>query len=495
MLKRRAIKRSLAEWARHKGFEPAPHHLLIINSIEQFLDSDEQVLLLFAPPGSAKSTYVSILLPSWYLANHPTASVLFATHNEDFAKRWGRRVRADITNEGKILGLELSVENQAADRWGLVNGGEYYGVGAGTGISGIRADIGIGDDFFGSRDDAYSPAIRQTRWEWYISDFSARCKPGAKRILISTRWHEDDVVGRILKQIEKGIVRGRVINIRAEAEDDDPLGRKPGELLWDDPQGYNYGQFLRDRKLEESPMMWSALYQQHPSPEKGDYFKSEWLIPYETRPSNDTMQIYGASDYATKTDAGDYTVHIVVGLDPDNRMYLLDLWRGQAAPDVWIDVLCDLVLRWKPIEWGEESGQIASGVGPFIKRRQIERDAYVYRRQFPQKYDKGVRAQSIRGRMALSGLYVPANAPWFPAFRTELMHFPGPGQHDDQADALGLVGQLLDHMSQGTLPKDKPAQKPTELIFTALPDGKLVANMSIFDVVMAKQKKREALRL
>src|SRR5262245_16893726 len=90
LIKRRRVRLSLTEWARHKGFEPAKHHLLIINEIEAFLSSDDEVLLLFAPPGSAKSTYVSILLPSWYLANHPTKSILAATHSVEFAERWGR---------------------------------------------------------------------------------------------------------------------------------------------------------------------------------------------------------------------------------------------------------------------------------------------------------------------------------------------------------------------------------------------------------------------
>ena len=96
LLKRRSTRRSFAEWAKHKGFEPAKHHLLIIREIESILESEDEVLLLFAPPGSAKSTYVSVLLPSWYLANNPTHSILAATHNVEFAERWGRRIRNDI---------------------------------------------------------------------------------------------------------------------------------------------------------------------------------------------------------------------------------------------------------------------------------------------------------------------------------------------------------------------------------------------------------------
>src|SRR3954452_11610556 len=362
VMTRRAIRRSLIEWGRYKGFEAAPHHRLICQQIESFLSSDDEVLLLFAPPGSAKSTWLSILFPSYYLARFPRNSILAATHSVEFAQRWGRRVRNDIVLESPVLGVELASDSQASDRWALKSGGEYYGVGAGSAISVLRADLGLGDDFFGSREDAYSEAVRQKRWEWYIDDFSARLKPNAKRILMNTRWHEEDVAGRVLDQVQRGIVRGRVISIPAIAEADDVLGRKPGEYLWDDPKGYNYGAFLRARQREASPMMWSALYQQRPAPEEGDYFKAEWLKSYVTVPPRDTLAIYGASDYAVTADGGDYTAHIVVGIDPDGHMYVLDLWRKQASSDEWIEAFCSLVKDWKPREWAEEQGQIRSGV-------------------------------------------------------------------------------------------------------------------------------------
>ena len=459
LLKRRGIRNSLSEWARYRGFDPAPHHQLFIREIEAFLESNDEVLLLFAPPGSAKSTYVSVLLPSWYLANHPTHSILAATHNVEFAERWGRRVRNDIAVDSKVLGISLSEDSKAAARWSLTAGGEYYGVGAGVGISGFRANLGVGDDLFGSREDAYSETVRQKRWDWYVDDFSARLKPGAKRILMNTRWHEEDVAGRVLAQIERNEIKGRVISIPAIAETNDALGREPGEYLWDDPDGYNYGAFLRARQKETSPMMWAALYQQRPAPEEGDYFKAEWLKPCEALPPKETLRVYGGSDYAVTADGGDYTVHAVVGLDPDSRMYLLDVWRKQASTDAWIEAFCDLVLEWKPITWAEEKTQITSGVGPYIDRRQRERKAFVYREQFPTRGDKAVRAQSIRGRMALQGLYVPTNASWYPDFRSELLGFPA-GKHDDQVDALGLIGQLLDQMVAGQAPKKPVPPKP-----------------------------------
>jgi predicted phage terminase large subunit-like protein len=293
----------------------------------------------------------------------------------------------------------------------------------------------------------------------------------------------------VLGQIEQGIVRGHVVVIPAKAEANDLLGRAPGEYLWDDPKGYNYGQFLRARERETSPMMWSALYQQRPAPEEGDYFKAEWLREYQKLPPHETLHFYGASDYAVTADGGDYTVHIVVAVDPQSCMYVVDLWRQQASSDIWVETLCDLVLKWKPLEWAEETGQIKSGVGPFLERRLRDREARVYRRQFPTRGDKAVRAQSIRGRMAMDGLYLPAGAPWIAEFRRELLTFDA-GVHDDIVDSLGLIGQLLDHVRPGQVPEQKKPIPKTPT-YTALPDGRIVADMTVFEIVEAKRKQKE----
>jgi predicted phage terminase large subunit-like protein len=442
------------------GFEPAKHHLLIIDELEKVSRGETDNLLIFAPPGSAKSTYVTQLFIAWYLANHPDHKVLFATHSVEFAERWGRRIRNDLQDNALVLGVEPDQTNQAAARWALKSGGELYGVGAGVGISGFRADLGLIDDPFGSREDAWSETVREKRWEWYTSDFSARLKPNARRVIMHTRWHEEDIAGRVLQQVDRGIVNARVISIPAIAVDGDVLGRKPGEYLWDDPSGYDYGKYLRQRQREESPMMWSALYQQSPAPEDGDFFKSDWLKDYTpARPAPDlsTLQVYGASDYAVTQDGGDWTVHGVLGIDPAGDMHLLDLWRQQTTPDKWIDTFCDMVRRYKPLEWAEETGQIKSGVGPFRDKRMQERDAYVTCTAFPTRGDKAVRATSMRGRMSQRGLYVDHNAPWFAEFRRELLSFPA-GKHDDQVDMIGLLGQLLDNMVDGVLPK--PKQQP-----------------------------------
>jgi predicted phage terminase large subunit-like protein len=429
---------------------PAAHHRLIIEALEAVARGDCDRLGIFLPPGSAKSTYASILFPPWFLAQKPDACLIGASHTQELAEKWGRRVRNIIAAQSNVLGVAISDDNSAAGRWETTSGGEYLASGIGGGISGRRADLAIIDDPLRSREDADSQKVRDKQWDWWRFDLQPRLKPGAAVVLISTRWHCDDLAGRIFE--EEGD-RWRVIKLPMEATSaDDPLGRKLGEPLW--PEWFN-DQMRVDAKRD--PRVWSALYQQEPVPDTGDYFKSEWLLPVDNLPPRESLRVYGGSDYAVTSDGGDYTVHAVLGLDPDGNPWLLDLWRQQAASDEWVLSFCDLVKKWKPMSWAEEQGQIKSGVGPFLEREMRQRQAYVAREQFPTKGDKAVRAQSFRGLIATRGLRIPAKALWRADFETELLRFPA-GVHDDQVDALGLIGQLLDNMLSGVKPQT-PEQK------------------------------------
>jgi predicted phage terminase large subunit-like protein len=307
------------------------------------------------------------------------------------------------------------------------------------------------DDPLRSREDADSETNRDKQWEWWKFDLRTRLKPGAGVVLIQTRWHEDDLAGRILNEEAK---EWEIVSLPMEALPNDPLGRAVGEPLW--PEWYTddmRATAKRDARL------WSALYQQQPTPDTGDYFRAEWFRSVDRLPPLSTMRVYGGSDYAVTSNGGDYTVHAVIGVDPDNRIYLIDLWRKQSASDEWVDAFCDLAVKYRPLAWAEESGQIKSGVGTWLERRMRERQAYVFLEQFPTRGDKAVRAQSIRGRMALDGIYIAKDAPWRADLISECLRFPA-GVHDDQVDALGLVGQLLDKMVSGTRPN--PAKEQAE---------------------------------
>jgi len=461
---RDGIRQSLAAWAEYRGFKPARHHRYIIEQLEPFLsgETDDEIILLHAPPGSAKSTYFSVLAPEAYLARHPSNLILAATHSGDFVNRWGKRVRNDVIMHARALGVDLRPGSGAADNWGLVQGGEYYGASPSGGVSGVRCDFGLADDLFGSRADAMSPTVRQSRWEWYLSDFSGRLRPGAFRALMNTRWHMADVAGHIIEQIDAGIIKGRVINLRARAEADDPLERKIGQYLWDD-DGYGYPKFLQQREKELDPQTWEALYQQRPVAESGDYFRAAWLKTFkrESLPPRKEMVVDGGSDFAVTNNGGEYTVHIVVGLDADGRMYVVDLWRGQTDSNTWIDHMCSLIKKWSPMGWAVEKGQINSAIGPFMRSRMQARQAFVAIEEFPTRGDKAIRAQSIRGRIANRSLYIPEYETWHKPLMVELLTFDK-GVTDDQVDALGLVGQLLDRMIIGERAHKEPQRDPRD---------------------------------
>jgi predicted phage terminase large subunit-like protein len=454
-LARKQIRQSLQRWCEHNGYKPARHHRLIIEKLEAVARGDIIRLALFMPPGSAKSTYTSVLFPPWLLAQDNKAMILAASHTTELAERWGRRVRNIIADNGLTLGIKLSDDNQAVNRWSLNSGGEYYAAGANVGIAGFRALYGLIDDPIRSRQDADSVLVRDRLWDWYLNDFRPRLVPGARQVLIQTRWHEDDLAGRVLNHEP-----WEIVSLPALAKVDDALSRSLDEPLWCDDD-YGYGAQLLGLRDTTPPRIWSALYQQAPAPDEGDFFKEEWLKPRDIIPHHSTLRVYGASDYAVTVDGGDYTVHVVVGIDHLNNMYLLDIWRRQAAADVWVDGFCDLCQKYHPLEWAEEPGQIKSGVGPFLEKRMRSRRIYVNRRSFTSRGDKAVRARSIQGRMALDGLYYPKNANWVSDFLAELLSFPA-AKHDDQVDALGLVGQLLDIMVVARLKKNAIPQLPDD---------------------------------
>ena len=153
-------------------------------------------------------------------------------------------------------------------------------------------------------------------------------------------------------------------------------------------------------------------------------------------------------------------MHGVVGIDSMERMWVVDLWRKQTSSDKWIPPLLDMMQKYKPIRWAEESGQIDKAVGPFLLREQMRRKIYTQRVQFTSSRDKYSRAISIQGRIAMRGLWIPYAAPWAATLISELLKFPA-GAYDDIVDFLSLIGRMIAGLEAGT-DTDTPDQPLAE---------------------------------
>lgn len=484
----RLISYAALQWP---GYRDAAHHRLIARHLEAVERGEIKRLMITMPPRHGKSMLASEYFPAWYLGRNPDHYVIAATYAQELADDFGRKVRNQINDEVfRSVFPRVSIKNDSTsakrfhvtsapdDSFSLQQNGAYFAVGVGGPLTGRGAHLLLIDDPVKNREEAESEVMRQKAKDWYTSTAYTRLMPGGRIVIIQTRWHEDDLSGWLQAEHEhEGWVKL-----------DLPAINEQGEALWSEQ--YDIEALEKIRKAVGT-RDWSALYQQRPTPEDGDYFLGEWLHEYDELPPLNTMRIYGASDYAVTKDGGDYTVHIVIGVDPVGRLWLLDLWRKQARSDVWVEAWCDLVIKWKPSQWGEESGQINSGVGPFLAKRARQRKAYTWRRQFASKHDKAIRARSVQGRMSMDGLMVPRHAPWLADFKHELMTFPA-GKHDDQVDALSLFGQLLELVSDGNEEKDEKP-KPQDLEYIAKPGGVIMGNMSVKDAIdaMIKRKRGE----
>jgi predicted phage terminase large subunit-like protein len=438
LLKRRAARKSFQSFIEYLqlGIIPAAHHKLLIEHLEALERGDIPKLMVWMPPGSAKSTYASVLFPPWYMGRNEKAPVLGVSNTTELAERFSRRAR-NLTASPlyrNVFGFGCSEDTQAAGSWENERGGEFFAAGIGSAIAGRRAKLGLIDDPIKSREEADAERTRQKHWDWYLNDFLPRLLPNASQCIIQTRWREDDLSGRIL---EREAAAWTVIKLPMLAVEPDPLHRAQGERLWPD-------WFTQDMvdTAKKDVRAWNALYQQDPAPDDGEYFKREMFQVYTQAPQ--AMHLYGASDYAVTEGGGDFTEHGIFGLDYNGDVYLLDWWRGQTQSDVWIERQCDLIGRYSPLIWFGEGGPIRKAIEPFLKRRMQERNVPCRLEWMPSIGDKVVRARSFQARAAMGNVFIPAHAPWLPDLMSQLMRFPA-GKYDDGVDVCSLIGRGLEH--------------------------------------------------
>jgi phage terminase large subunit-like protein len=330
------------------GFEPAAHHLLLIEKLEEVISGQIDRLMVFMPPGSAKSTYVSELLPPFWFNKFPQSSVIGCSHTGELAERFGRKVRNKILQKSDVLGYSLDESNRAASRWETTTGGEYFAAGVGGAITGRRADLALIDDPVKSREEAESETVREKTYEWYKSDLVTRLKPKARIILIQTRWHIDDLGGKLIHEMEKGGDQWVIINLPAFAVPGDPLGRAVNEPLWPD---WENKEALERKRTILGYRDFESLYQQNPQPPGGYFFlESDLLVdgkPVDYPAWSDC--VFATIDTAIKTNSKhDATAVIYWSLNQyfDNQpLTILDYELVQVEADLLIEWIPNIYRR------------------------------------------------------------------------------------------------------------------------------------------------------
>ena len=445
----------------------ALHQRVMMEWIQECIETDFGRLMIFAPPGSAKSSYAAVVAPTWAMGRYPGTRVLATSYAGKpiiRASKKGRQICASDLYRN-IWEQETTIPNgsNAADEWELTNGSGLFAAGLLGGITSSRCDLGIIDDPVAGREEAESETIRKKTIDAYRDDFLTRLKPNASIILIQTRWHEDDLAGSILPEDwkgESGYIEcrdgqtWRVLCIPAECDrTDDPLGRKIGDFLW--PEWFSPRHWSIFKKIART---WSSLFQQKPTPDDGIYFHRADILRHRAGTEPEGCTKYLSSDFATKDDAGDFTVHGVVNIGADSRIWIAGGWRGQKETDKTIARAIDLIEEHEPVYWLGESGPIESSIGPDIKRQMRKRQKYAARLLMPSIANKVQRARGIMGRVSAGEVSI-VEGPWGDQLVEELIAFPG-GRYDDGVDMMSLIGRAIDKLLDGhETASEDPAEK------------------------------------
>ncbi len=427
-------------------YQPARHHEVIAAALEEVEKGKLKRLIINCPPRHGKSELASRLFPAWYIGKHPRDSIISACYNEKFSWDFGREVKAILEDPlYSHVFPDLRIVSASVDRIEIESGSKVFFTGRGGSITGRGAGGLVLDDPIKDRVEADSPTVREKVWKWYVQVIRSRLVTSRGWIvIIQTRWHEDDLVGRLIDKTNPNFIltearKWSIIDLPALARDNDPLGRKPGEALWSARFPREYLEDMR----EGDPRGFQALYQGSPTPEKGNFFPGDCLMTYSKNelPPKEELRFYAASDHAVSTaQERDKSCLGVVGIDKDQNLWVMpDLVWGRFTTDYVVERMIDLMAKFKPILWWAERGHISKSIGPFLRKRMLERSTFCAVAEVTPVHDKKTRAQAISARMAMRMVYFPSFAPWWAEARDELLKFPY-GTHDDFVDFIAWIG-------------------------------------------------------
>jgi predicted phage terminase large subunit-like protein len=407
---------------------PAAHHRLLISKLEDVAAGRCDRLMVQMPPGSAKSTFGSVLFPAYFFSCHPGQQIIATAHTASLAAYFGRRTRAVIMEQGPALGLKLRTQSRAAGEFSLDSGGEYFAAGVRGPITGRRADLILIDDPIKSWAEAESEVARGALYDWYRAELIARLKPNGRVVLMMTRWHQDDLAGQLLRDNDEWTC----LKLPALSVGQDALNRPVGAALWPEWQDETA---LARRKLEVGERAFAAMYQQTPQPADSAIFNMKNIpILAEAPPVVRAVRAWDLA--ATVAAAGknpDYTVGLKLGLMAGGALVVLDVIRRRGGPGE-VEALMIGTARndgfTTMVSVPQDPGQ--AGVAQIATLRTKMSGYQIH--ATPEQGSKTLRANLAAIQIDNGNLTLVA-APWNDSFLSELAAFPGAAK-DDQVDAL-----------------------------------------------------------
>ena len=455
---RTAARGSLLSFAAlmHHQFEPVWHHRLIAAAMERVASGDPawRRLLISLPPRHGKTLLVSKMFPAWYMASRPNKNVIVATYGGEYADDLGRDARAIVTDPvyESLTGVGPDESSQAIAKWKLVNEAQYYAVSVGSSLTGRGANHLCIDDAVKNMEEAESEGARDRAWNWFLSTAMTRLEKDASVVIVMTRWHEDDIMGRILAGETRSEWKTLFFPAVAEADETDEHGligppgevlRREGEALW--PEKYDLPALERIKKQVGS-RVWSALYQGRPAPAEGAVFLRSWWQSYDLDSILDGVRdapwvaVYQSWDTAVSKARGSARSCCTTwGLGPSRQFYLIDVWTGRVEFPELRAAARDLARQWRPSRIWVEAQQTGA---PLVA--ELSRDQYppIPITGVRLKGDKLVRARLVSGMVETGRVFLPRQAPWREAYIDELAAFPT-GVYADQVDSTSQGLQLL----------------------------------------------------
>ena len=385
--------------------------------------------MLLLPPGSAKSTYASMVFPPWFMATKPWAHVIAASHTASLAQTFGRGVRTLIQANESRLGLWLDPMNRAAGRFGVIGGGSYFATGVRGPVTGRRADLLLIDDPVKSQAEADSGSARDHLWDWFRSDLVTRLRPGGRVVLVMTRWHPDDLGGRLLQSSDAW----RVVRLPALAEEDDALGRPLGAPLWPE---WEDGAALRRKRLVLGDRTFEALFQQSPRSAGGRLFKVAQLVIVTDEAVGRRVRAW---DLAATQD-GDWSVGVLLTRTAEGSFQVSDVKRFQGGPEMVVQVIREIAERdgtGVTIGIPQDPGQAGRAQVSYLTKSLAGFRVESSR----ESGSKETRAMPVASQVN-AGTVTILRGGWNRDFLEELQDFPG-GAKDDQVDALSRAFSMV----------------------------------------------------